>query len=187
MSQDQRPPEKVEKIVERPKVPETAVVEVKAIVPEVVERTVAPVTEVKVTPPRSNDRTDTRPDKQSEAHKRPDRNDQTKHHHRPEIKKVDTRTVFLKPVPPSAVTKPDVKADLKNALASVLQNTTKESVTPAPAPAPQSAQKEPVPVQSAIGPARRATPQFGQSNNDLDPNVIRRMLRDEKQDRSPFA
>jgi energy-coupling factor transporter ATP-binding protein EcfA2 len=82
------------------------------------------------------------------------------------------------------------RIDLKSALASVLQQDVPpkapvemapvKSVTPPPAPPVQT---EPVPQP------RRATPSFTPRSiqDNLDPAVIKKMLRDEKQDRSPFS
>lgn len=193
MSQDQVAPDKgtLTPISVQP-----PVTEVKITTSESVERTTtstvdvtvskSPVVEKKEVPQPAHK------NKQREGYKQTPRNEHSKSSHRHEIKKSDTRTVFLKPVELRELPKVDVKADLKSALASVLQSATPVSAPPAPAPAPkpETMHKETPqpPVQPTIGSARRATPQFGQSDtNTLDPNVIRRMLRDEKQDRSPFA
>jgi len=188
MSQDQGPADKSAKA-------EGSVMEVKITSSESVEHTTKSTVDVKMTQPHPAEqrevvRTDKQTTKTTEARRQPIRSGQTKHVVRPEVKKTESRTVFLKPVELSVVPRVDAKADLKSALASVLQSTMKETAPPAPAPKPQSVQSEPAQssTQSTIGSARRSTPQFGQGDtNNLDPNVVRRMLRDEKQDRSPFA
>ena len=193
MSQDQVAPDKG---VVTPVYVQPPVTEVKVTVSKSVEQTTtstddvavrqSPVIEKKETPQQV---LKTKP---REVHKQTLRNEHSKSSHRPEMKKSDTRTVFLKPVERSELTKVDVKADLKSALASVMQSTTLVSAPPAPAPAQRpeiinSEISQPA-EQPTIGSARRAIPQFGQSDSStLDPNIIRRMLRDEKQDRSPFA
>lgn len=201
MSQDQRASEKMVETAPKPAVFDASVMEVKITSSESVERTTKSTVDVKVTQPHSAERREmVRPNTQSakstEGQRQTSRNGQGKQHGRPEIKKVDSRTVFLKPFERSIEPKVDVKADLKSALASVLQNSVQNDTPPAPVPVlvpvlkPESVQGEPVPspTQPTIGSARRATPQFGQGDtNNLDPNVIRRMLRDEKQHRSPFA
>ncbi|MEN9920434.1 MAG: hypothetical protein RL538_327 [Candidatus Parcubacteria bacterium] len=108
--------------------------------------------------------------------------------------------------------KPEVKeptparSDLRSALSSVLQTQTPVQQAPSQAPTPEPAikkeEKAPIPPETKperatpverstprpqnVTPERRATPQFG-PNADLDPAVIKRMLREERQDRSPFS
>jgi hypothetical protein len=78
------------------------------------------------------------------------------------------------------------KSDLKSALASVLKaEETAAPVVSEPVPPPPVQKETPPPAT----PPRRATPSFTPASvrDNLDPTVIKRMLRDEKQDRSPFA
>ena len=186
MSQDQNTPEKTAETAVKPSV---------SPVPVAVATPPAPSVQ-----PKEEVRSDIKPVRRPDTHSQPQRERQGNRdgnkERRPEIKRTDNRTVLLKPVERAAPTQTDAKADLKSALASVLQNSSQKETAPAPAPAPapttrvQNVPSEPVQpaTQPSIGTERRATPQFGQSDSaTLDPNVIRRMLRDEKQDRSPFA
>ncbi len=80
------------------------------------------------------------------------------------------------------------KNDLKNALASVMQQQPAQpTVTPAPTPVqtpPQRATATPAPLTHT----RRAAPSFTESpSNTIDESVVKRMLREEKQDRTPFS
>lgn len=107
------------------------------------------------------------------------------------------------------------KTDLKSALASVLSSATVEAApnekpveSPTPTPKTEVPKVEKVPVtpieiqeaepqlastresvQEPVAPARRAMPSFTPQaiKDNLDPTVIKRMLRDEKQDRTPFS
>ena len=205
MSQDQSLSEK--SVAQQPAEATAPVMEVKITSSESVERTTKSIVDVKVTPPPVAERKEVlrlnnQSSKSAEGQRQPSRerqgnresNRDGNRERRPEIKKVEARTVFLKPVASTPPAQTDAKADLKSALASVLQNSSPKETAPAPAPAPVmkelSVPSEPVQpaTQPSIGTERRATPQFGQSDSaTLDPNVIRRMLRDEKQDRSPFA
>jgi hypothetical protein len=209
MSQDQTTPDKVVATPTSASVPvQPSVTEVQITTSKSVESITTSTVDVKVSQPTVTERKEiqsppptpapTHTHKQREPQKHPSRNgnQNPKSNHRPEIKRTETRTVFLKPVERSELPKVDVKADLKSALASVLQNASPASAPPAPAPAPAAKPESlhtdtapaSAPTQPAIGSARRATPQFGQNEAaTLDPQVIRRMLRDEKQDRSPFA
>ncbi|MEY2665317.1 MAG: hypothetical protein RLZZ480_422 [Candidatus Parcubacteria bacterium] len=103
---------------------------------------------------------------------------------------------------PAGVAPLNVKADLKSALAAVLQSIPEQAAA-APAPNPlaerREEKKDEVPAHaeateqrekagSAIGQTRQTPPQFEPAPQPvLDPNVVKRMLRDEKQDRSPFS
>jgi Type IV secretion-system coupling protein DNA-binding domain len=108
--------------------------------------------------------------------------------------------------PKPAVTEPPAKSDLKNALAAVMQQqSTQPSVVPTsskPSAVPESvppAQPEKSrntePVKSAptqhptpLTHTRRAAPSFAPtSQNTIDESVVKRMLREEKQDRTPFS
>ncbi len=192
-----------EKKVEPSAAPVTAEVPVMEVkITESVARTTTSTVDVTMTQPKQGERRpETRREGQStkstDVQKQPPRSGHSKPGARPEVRRPDSRTVFLKPVERTAAVPSEAKADLKSALASVLQNVVPKGDLPAPAPAPRPesprhnesspevAQKS---SESPISQARRATPQFGQSeNNSLDPAVIRRMLRDEKQDRSPFS
>lgn len=85
------------------------------------------------------------------------------------------------------------KNDLKNALASVLQ----QQPAPAPKPPVDNASEQPKvkdappaskPTQTPLTHTRRAAPSFGASaSNGIDESVVKRMLREEKQDRTPFT
>ena len=103
--------------------------------------------------------------------------------------------------------KPDTanRSDLKNALASVMMQTEVPSPTTpqekiAPTSASVVAKKQVEPVEKKpdhAAPPRRAVPAFGESEipeqpsaeSDLtiDPAVVKRMLREHQQERSPFA
>ncbi len=103
-------------------------------------------------------------------------------------------------------TEPAAKNDLKNALASVMNQIPAESKTSEKPAAPKSAERVVTPPQKkhprstsngfaegAVQPAppapeRRAVPSFALSpESTIDESVVKRMLREEKQDRSPFA
>ena len=97
------------------------------------------------------------------------------------------------------------KNDLKNALASVMklqpaevlapekiaEPKPVERVVPPPKEVPKSPQKDSIKETvepTPLTPERRASPSFAPaSSNNIDESVVKRMLREEKQDRSPFA
>ena len=91
---------------------------------------------------------------------------------------------------PVAVEVP-AKNDLKNALASVMQQ---QATKPTPIPEPQKVPVQP-PVQERVTSSptplthtRRAAPSFTPSSqHTIDESVVKRMLREEKQDRTPFS
>jgi Type IV secretion-system coupling protein DNA-binding domain len=95
------------------------------------------------------------------------------------------------------------KNDLKNALSAVLKQEVVQPVKESPVAkevpkekvaSPQTNLAPSTPVvtpapQEPIAPPRRATPSFTPASvkEGLDPTIIKRMLRDERQDRSPFS
>ena len=76
------------------------------------------------------------------------------------------------------------KNDLKNALASVMQQQSQPVVPPLQTPKPVE-KETPTPLTHT----RRAAPSFTPKSitNPIDEAVVKRMLRDEKQDRTPFS
>ncbi len=92
-------------------------------------------------------------------------------------------------------TEPAAKTDLKNALASVMNQIPAESKTPEKPAAPKPPERAVTPPQkkeavqpAPLAPERRAVPSFAPSpESTIDESVVKRMLREEKQDRSPFA
>jgi hypothetical protein len=81
------------------------------------------------------------------------------------------------------------KNDLKNALASVMKLQSTEVSTPEKITQPKPAERIVPPAQPAsLTHQRRAAPSFAPApDNTIDESVVKRMLREEKQDRSPFA
>jgi Type IV secretion-system coupling protein DNA-binding domain len=84
------------------------------------------------------------------------------------------------------------KNDLKNALASVLQQQPAAPKTLVDKVPEQQKVKDtplaPKPVQTPLTHTRRAAPSFGTPpHNGIDESVVKRMLREEKQDRTPFS
>ena len=87
------------------------------------------------------------------------------------------------------------KNDLKHALASVMQQPVSTPVAPKPPvdkvleqPKATEVLSAPKPTQTPLTHSRRAAPSFGApAHNGIDEAVVRRMLREEKQDRTPFT
>ncbi|MBP6924273.1 MAG: type IV secretion system DNA-binding domain-containing protein [Candidatus Pacebacteria bacterium] len=108
-----------------------------------------------------------------------------------DLKTILSRMSQTNAIPEKKETKVEspAKVDLKSALASVLK--TEEPVVSAPpvVRAPIQEHKEAPPPPPAPSLPRREMPSFTPSSvkNNLDPTVIKRMLRDEKQERSPFS
>jgi hypothetical protein len=81
------------------------------------------------------------------------------------------------------------KNDLKNALASIMKLQSTEVSTPEKITQPKPTERIVPPAQPAsLTHQRRAAPSFAPApDNTIDESVVKRMLREEKQDRSPFA